>query len=183
MPVTGDFSALRRLADRLGSDGIRRDVLPQIAQRMATTAVKLLGDEFHYSRDPYGNAWAPLTSRQGKPLEKTGRMMRSRTAQAEGTDVKVTITANYAVFHQDGTAAHARRGGAIPQNKRGRFVSKRKAAVAKARAQKVAVFGAYQHGGIPRRQMLPDAAGGLGPIWSVALQKDADDVIRKALGG
>ena len=183
MPVTGDFAALKRLMDRVGPPGVRA-LTPRVAQRMAATADKLLGDEFHQSRDPYGNPWQPLAYRRGKPLEKTGRMSRSRTAQADGATVKVTIWTTYAIYHQKGTQPHQRAGGAIPQSRRGRFISKRKAAQAKASSQKVAIFGAYQHGGIPRRQMLPEAStGGLGPIWSAAFEKDANDVVREALGG
>ncbi len=111
-------------------------------------------------------------------------MQRSRTAQADGSTVRITITAGYAKYHQDGTKPHARAGGAIPQSKRGRFISKRRAAASKARAQKVAVFGGYQNGGIPRRQMLPEVeTGGLPVSWRAAIAKDATDVLRSAFGG
>jgi phage gpG-like protein len=158
--VSGDFSALRSLIDRVGGGGVQ-ELLPRVAQRMAETAVKLLGDEFHQSRDPYGNPWEPLRVRQGKPLVDTGRMMRSRTAQANGPTILVTIGTNYAAYHQYGTGG--RRTGGARKGRKGR---------------------ARGPGGIPRRQMLPEAeTGGLGSIWTEAFNKDADDVVRKALGG
>ena len=186
MAVSGDLRALSRLAERVAPERIRATVLPKVAQRMAATAVELLGDEFDKSRDPYGNAWQPLKYRKGKPLLKTARMARSRTAQASGPNVKVTITAGYAKYHQDGATVPARsniRGRTLWHDPRtGRLVKRRTRLklVVETKA-KPATFGEFK---IPRRQMLPDpSTGGLGPIWSAALRKDADDVLRKALGG
>ncbi len=183
MAVAGDFGALRRMIQKVSPENTRA-MMPRVAQRVAATADKLVGDEFAQSRDPYGNPWEPLKYRRGQPLLKTARMARSRSAQWSGSGVVVTIGAGYAKYHQDGTKPHARAGAAIPQSRRGKFVSKRKASVTKGRVQKVAVFGAYEHGGIPRRQMLPAlSTGGLGPVWYAAIAKDSRDVMRATFGG
>lgn len=184
MGVSGNFAGLARMRSMVSPQRVQAQVLPRIAQRVAVTTVELVGQEFDQGRDPYGAPWLPLKYRKGKPLQDTTRMQRSRTAQADGSNVRITVTASYAKYHQDGTKPHARAGAAIPQNRRGRFVSKKRAAQAKARVQKVAVFGGYQHGGIPRRQILPEAStGGLPSTWRAAISKDATDVLRKAFGG
>jgi phage gpG-like protein len=41
------------------------------------------------SRDPYGNAWAPLKTRQGMPLVKDGHLMNSIDYQVGGNSVEV----------------------------------------------------------------------------------------------
>jgi len=161
-----------------------RAVMSRAAQRMGATAMKLVADEFRASKDPYGNPWAPLKRRKGKPLIDTGRMRSAVVAQPSGTTIRIVIGTNYAAYHQHGARAHGRRGGAIPQNRRGEFMSKRKAAIAGGRRQKVAIFGPYTHTGIPRRQMLPEVeTGGLGPVWYAAFRRDIDDVVTKALKG
>lgn len=182
MPVSGDFAALRSLRGRLSEESIR-GILPKAAQRMSATSLKLLADEFRAGRDPYGRPWAP-TKRGNPPLRWTGRMAGSPTGQADGPNVKVTIGVNYAIYAQDGTKRHERKGGAIPQSRHGRFQSKKKASQARARSQRVAIFGDYTHGGSPRRQMLPQAeTGGLGPTWYAAFIRDEREAVTKALGG
>lgn len=147
MGISGDFSALAKLTDRISEAKIR-GLLPKVAQRIGAAAVKQISDEFRESRDPYGQPWKPLKSprgRQGKkkrsdkPLIDTGRLRASFRAQPDGATVRVSTDVDYAEFHQDGTSR------------------------------------------IPRRQILPDDDGGLGPRWSAAFEKEAEAVLTKAL--
>lgn len=181
MSVSGDFGQLRALQART-SEARLRAIAPELAKRLGAASLKLLADEFRQGRDPYGAAWL-ATQRGNPPLRRSGRMAGSVSAQPNGPTVKVTIGTTYAAYHQDGTRAHARKGGAIPVNRRGRFVSKRKLS-AKAASQSVKIFGAYTHGGIPKRQMLPEAqTGGLGPVWSAAFRDEERAVVLRLVGG
>lgn len=187
MGVSGDFGALRGLQFQTSEPQLRA-LAPTLAKQLGAAAIKLLADEFKQGRDPYGAAWLK-TKRGNPPLRRSGRMAGSVTAQPNGDTVKVTIGTTYAVYHQDGTRAHPRKGGAIPVNKRGRFQSKgklarREASVRGGVKQRVRIFGAYTNGGIPRRQMLPEeSTGGLGPVWSAAFLAEERVVIVNAFGG
>lgn len=162
MSVTGNFKGLRQLMARV--DAVVRGGVPGLANRLGATAVKLLAYEFRFSRDPYGDNWAPvLRSRrrdrmararrraQGrpvkadKPLVDTGRLRAAATVSSAnrsgGKTVRVIIPVEYASYHQNGTRR------------------------------------------IRRRQIVPsDSTGGLGPIWSAALKKEAAKVLRERLG-
>lgn len=180
MGVSGDFGGLRALQART-SEAQLRALAPEVAKRLGAVSIKLLADEFRQGRDPYGAAWL-ATQRGNPPLRRSGRMAGSVTAQPNGPTVKVTIGTTYARYHQDGTGPHPRKGGAIPVNRRGRFASKRKLSQ-KATSQGVRVFGAYTHGGIPRRQMLPtQSTGGLGPVWSAAFRDEERGVVLRIFG-
>lgn len=135
--------------------------LPELGRRVSAAFMKEVADEFRESRDPYGNAWAPvernrrkdrrararraargLAIRSDKPLIDTGRMRGSVIARMVGSAVRVAIPVEYASFHQYGT----------------RFIK--------------------------RRQILPEVnTGGLGPRWTMALNREASAVLNKALGG
>lgn len=58
---------------------------------------------FRTSTDPYGRAWAPLTSRAGKPLLKTGvHFLSSISYKVEGDTLTVGSNFRYARTHQFG---------------------------------------------------------------------------------
>lgn len=179
MGVSGDFGPLRELQARAAA--AVTGLAPELAARFGGASLKLLADEFRHGRDPYGAAWL-ATQKGNPPLRRTARMAGSVTSQPNGDTIKVTIGATYASYHQKGTRAHARKGGVIPADRRGRFVSKRKLSP-KAARQAVKIFGAYTHGGLPRRQMLPEAdTGGLGPVWSAAFREEERVVVMRVFG-
>lgn len=156
----------------------------QVARVLAEEARTQVSDGFQQQRDPYGKAWAPLKYRRGMILQDTGRMAAAVATSATSYGFRIDIPIKYAAPHQYGARAHARRGGAIPQNRRGRFMSKRRAGEARGRAQKVAIFGAYTHGGIPQRQMIPmTSTGGLGPIWTAAFNRTATKLLDEHFKG
>ncbi len=165
---------LRKRMAGIASPEFKRRMSANLAEEARTQT----SNGFHKQRDPYGKKWAPLKSRDGMILQDTGRMAASVSTVSTERGFRIDIPVTYAAPHQYGAKAHARRGGAIPQGKRGRFISRRKAAASKTKAQRVAVFGAYTHGGIPQRQMIPMAStGGLGPIWTRAFNETAKGLL------
>lgn len=132
-------------------------LLPKLAKRIGAAFVKQVGDEFRESRDPYGNAWAPVQRNRlrdrrararrasagkppkaDKPLIDTGRLRGSVVARSEGDEVRVALPVSYASYHQYGTRT------------------------------------------IKRRQILPESdTGGLGARWSAAASKEAIAVLNE----
>lgn len=98
--ITGDFGKLRALIAKVeNADQAKRTVLDAIAAE-ALTQVQL---GFRESRDPDGSTWAPLKSRIGQPLRKTGRLNRSFTSRVMGQTVRVGTNVGYSRYHQHGT--------------------------------------------------------------------------------
>ena len=148
-------NAVRGLA---GSD---RAVLQK---RIGQAAVAQAQLGVRQGRDPYGKAWAPLTSRVGQPLRRTGNnIQRSWTASGETPDsFKFGSRFKYLATHQY-------RAVIVPKKaKRLRF--KTEATGSRfVYAQKVT---------IPRRQLVPEAdTGGLGVKWLGAFKR----VVRRFL--
>jgi phage gpG-like protein len=165
--VTGNFQGLAALEGalaRLISPQARADT----ARSMGLAAMKQLSDEFRESRDPYGNKWAPLRLRRGRPLLDTGRLRASAALSPLPNGFAITMTAGYASTHQSGKRdIRPVRAKMLSWKMRGstrRYFAKRVS--------------------IPRRQMLPEAAtGGLGPYWSRALGDAALEQIRRIFQG
>ncbi len=152
MAVTGDFDKLRRLRDNL-----RQFATPaakaEVAQVLSAAAMKLIADEFRKSQNPYGEAWRPLSWRNGKPLLDTGRMRNAIAPRQLANGFRISIPVEYAPVHQKGG--------------RTRF------ALVGRRARV---------GSIPRRQMLPESdTGGLGPIWLDTFNRDVTDLLRRRM--
>jgi phage gpG-like protein len=127
------------------------------------------------SVNPYGDPFAPLTSRTGIPLRRTGNnIQRSWTAEQEtGTSFVFGNRFKYLATHQYGATIVPKRApflrftveGARGRDKSGRFTR----ATKNVYALKVV---------IPRRQMVPEMdTGGLGPRWTRAFER----AIRKYL--
>jgi len=166
-------------------EGVRSpDFRLRMARVLAEEARTQTSDGFQQQRDPYGKAWQPLKHRRGMILQDTGRMAAAVATSATSFGFRIDIPVKYAAPHQYGARAHARRGGAIPQNRRGQFMSKRRAGETRGRRQKVAIFSAYTHGGIPQRQMIPmTSTGGLGPIWTAAFNRTATKLLDQHFKG
>lgn len=65
--------------------------------------------QFRDSRSPYGQAWAPLKFRSGKPLLDTGRLRNSITHRASRSSVEIGTNFPYAPTHQYGATIRPRR--------------------------------------------------------------------------
>lgn len=157
MPIkTTGLSALRDKVAVLASARL----VPELAQRVAATEVKLIADVFRNQSDPYGEGWKPLKrerprnkrarlkrerkglkSRGVQVLVDTGRMRASSNVQASANLVRANVSTVYSVFHQTGTA------------------------------------------NMPRRAMLPDDGRGIPQKWDAAIQREADKLIREKLRG
>lgn len=173
MGVTGDFKGLEDLRRKMAAiaDGhLRRNVNKVCAE----AAVKLLDDEFRSSTDPYGNPWAPLSSRSGKPLMDTGTHLRNGLA-AQATDSGFTVSTAFkgAAVHQYGAVI-------VPKNAKALAFKVRGAPMKSSRRGKASMVFAKKIT-IPRRQYMPE--GELGPKWEKGLGAAADDAMRDLMGG
>lgn len=196
MGVTGDFAGLTDLRRRLGAisggsgGGFRR----QVNQVCAEAALKVIDDTFTRGIDPYGNPWAPLTSRSGKPLLDKGVHLRNTlNPKVTSTGFVVSTPFKGAAVHQYGATIKAKTpAGLLFRVQTGTRYTKKNAE-------------SYMGGGknfgkspflkkpkiikswvrvmqvtIPRRQYMPE--GRLGPRWSGAIDAAADTAMRNAMG-
>lgn len=161
--ITGDVHELQLLVkglERLATPEARHE----LAERIAAAAKTLVALEFDSHTDPYGRKWAPLRSRAGQPLTDTGRLAHSFAFQAQGDDVRLGTSVQYAGVHQYGAAIKPKNAKAL----RFRVGGARPNAPGKATggfvfAKKVT---------IPQRQMVPE--GDLGPVWLADFETEVD---------
>lgn len=161
MPLTGDFSELDELVRKLQdieSGQARRDLV----QNLAEESIELVHQGFEQSKDPYGNAWAGLEARDGKPLLDTGALRNSwHVVSFDDTSFKIAAGVWYAGVHQTGITITPREGTwDTPRGPRPRML----------------VFTAYgrtvfaKEVTIPARRMVPDS-GDLSDQWRSALEE------------
>lgn len=152
----GRLDELRRRAALVASPAFTEEV----TRRLAATATKLLADEFRNSRDPYGRPWKPVFRNR----------IRDRRARARG-------------------GARARKADK-PLRDTGRLMA---AAIAAPQASGTTVrvlipveYASYHQEGtsrIAQRQIVPDAAGGLGPIWTQAFERETKAAYDEVMEG
>ncbi|MDO6747210.1 phage virion morphogenesis protein [Gilvimarinus sp. 1_MG-2023] len=65
---------------------------------------------FRRSMDPFGNQWAPITHRKGKPLIDTRRMQNSVHMEASDEEATVGTNVKYAAVHNFGATIKPRKG-------------------------------------------------------------------------
>lgn len=159
--LRGDYVALEDLQRR-----IREVTNPrfreEVAHRLAGTAIKLLADEFRQSRDPYGNAWKPVFRNRARDRRARGR--RASAGKAPRGDRPLIDTGRL--------RAAATASGADTSSG------------SQVRITIPVEYASYQQDGtrrIARRQIVPDAAGGLGPIWGDAFRKEIERKLREAV--
>lgn len=118
---------------------------------------------FATSTDPYGRQWAPLKTRQGKPLLDRGQLLGSISYQVEGNSVEIGTNMPYAPTHQFGATIEAKDAKALRF-----FVDGHPVFVG--RGHKIT---------IPAREMFPTE--GLPPDWETDAMDAIADVVRAAL--
>lgn len=126
-----------------------------LQKKLGETAIAQAALGIRRSVNPYGDPFAPLTSREGIPLRDTGNnIQRSWTAgQATPTSFVFGNRFKYLATHQYG---------AVIVPKRARWL-RFKMSGKPVRAKRVV---------IPRRQMVPEMdTGGLGPRWTKAFER------------
>lgn len=175
MPYTSPLTIpiLRAQIAALRSPGFRA----RLSQVLAAAAGKLVNDGFRSGVDPYGRPWAPLKSREGKPLLLTGRMRASFAAAPISGGFRIDGTANYTRFHQFGTKPHRKVARTAKQNARGRFVAlQRSGSLLKIRE--------HMNPGIPARPMIPTKEqGGLSEKWLAVFKQETAALIERTMKG
>lgn len=174
MAVRGDMKGLHDLERKLASiaSGQARAEAIQVC---AEAAMKVLDDEFRAGKDPYGNAWAPLKMRTGKPLLDTGMNLLG-SLHPEVTSSGFTITTNFkgAAVHQYGATIRPTGAKALAFHGRG------KPSKSNPRGKRTGMI-FTQKVTIPRRQYMPE--GTPGRAWRDGLERAADTYIRQHMGG
>ncbi len=144
-----------------------------LQKRLAAAAVARAELGVRTSKDPYGTKWAPLTSRSGKPLRRTGNnIQRGWSGRATGQDTFIMGNSfKWLATHQYGAIIKPKRFPLLRfKLEIGRRVSFRKG---KARRGAAIMGIAWAKSvTIPRRQMIPEMdTGGLGKIWLRAFNR------------
>lgn len=140
----------------------------ELQKLLGQDAIREAQEGVRKSRDPYGNEWAPITSRNGQPLRKTGNnIQRGWTAGGETPDKFVFGSRfKYLATHQYGAVIKPKPGnlrGRLRFRMHGKFVSARQVT-------------------IPRRQLVPEMdTGGLGDKWQRSFAVVVKNYLRKKL--
>ena len=188
MGLTGDFAKLTALRARLRG-AATPDMMTGIARVVGETARTQLAMGFRQSVDPYGQPWAKLRRRKGKPLLDTGRLRNSFTYSASPSGLRIGTNVVYAPHHQYGTGGRKSASSRFqPVGPSGRFMSRRAAGVKRGKNVQYLWHGFrrlnYAAGGgkIPARMMLPTADRGLGN-WRDPMRDAATRFIARQLRG
>src|SRR5690606_38784142 len=150
--VRGDFDELQRLIGKLR--GVREGLMPTIRQGLAAEAHSLIVNGFDAQEDPYGAPWKRSLRAQmegGRTLNDTGRLKNSFDVQPTATGIQVTTDTKYAATHQYGATIRPVKAKAL------RF---RRLVMRAKRARAEGAWVITQKVVIPRRQMVPESAGG-----------------------
>jgi hypothetical protein len=159
---TGDFGALDRFRKKIEQ---APKALVTVNEQLAEEALSLIREGFETSTDPYGDAWAPLVLREGRPLEDTGGLKAAwfrRSVTASGFSVANAKT--YASHHQDGTGIYGPRGERIKP--------------VRAKVLKLGKTGMVARSvrGTPKRRMVP-VNGRLPDKWKQRFRDTAQEVL------
>jgi phage gpG-like protein len=186
--MPGDTAALARMRQKLQT--LSKEGIERVSKTLSLEAVAQSQACFRESRDPYGQPWAPLKHRDGKPLLDTGRLRASIAVQSSSPlSFRIGTNVQYGAYHQGGVDAKFTRAPSsrfMPINKRGRFTSKGKAGAAKGKSvavRRLDFKGGETHLVIPQRAYLPIAGRGLGPIWTPAFKRVGLSAIAKIVKG
>jgi phage gpG-like protein len=155
MAILGDFSKareLQRALAKLGSPATRKRMNAVLAQ----TALGLVQSCFLKKQSPRGSPWAPLTSRSGQTLRKTGALFSSLHAVQRANGFSIDTSNRVAHVHNSGATIFPVRAKALAFRLFGRKVF----------AKKVV---------IPKRQFIPTTLPG---PWRDKILLTADKFVR-----
>ena len=186
------FGAVER---KLGGDSAQR-VINAAAKLASIEAESLVALGFRSSTDPYGEPWAPLKHRDGKPLIDTGRLRASFHGRPTDDGFSIGTNVKYAAVHQTGGHVKGGRTVIAARGRDWRFVSagvfdskgnqsRFNAKGRLAAGKKKHVFTTRHISGaadIPARPMLPDAKRGWGPKWNERIRKSVLLAFKQVLG-
>ena len=142
----------------------------KLQKQLGETAIAQAALGIRQSVNPYGDPFAPLTSRTGIPLRRTGNNIQRSWTSGQETPTSFVFgnRFKYLATHQYGATIVPRRYPFL------RFTTER--------PPKLTKGGRWKSGGlnvvyslkvvIPRRQMVPEMdTGGLGPRWTRAFER------------
>lgn len=168
--LKGDFAKLARLQSQV-KNLVSDDLKLRLANVVGAAALTELQLGFRESRNPYGQAWAPLQLRKGgKPLLDTGRMRSSFSYQPSRSGFRIGTNFIGAKVHQYG---------ATITPKRAKFLRFRGKIHGRTRRTTPWIFAKSVT--IPRRQMVPE--GRLGERWSKAINDSATRFLSRIMKG
>lgn len=178
--VTGDYAGLARVRAQLegvARGAFRRDLLG----RLAETAADEVHRGFANERDPYGRAWPARQRRgDGHPLLRDYWALYVAAQQIRPARSGLRLTGPmppYAAAHQYGHTYEA-------GWRENRYAADGRRILARSRRRPARIDVVRSAARtLPRRQFLPEEdTGGLGPIWSDALERAATRVFRAHFG-
>jgi phage gpG-like protein len=168
--LRGDFGALDVLMRKMRAMAYGPVLKEELVHRLAATAIKLMADEFRQSHDPYGTAWKPVfrNRKKDKAARKRRYLRQSKAGKAIATRAdKPLIDSGRLRAAATASTADSSSGSTV-------------------RVTIPVEYASYHQDGtrhIARRQIVPDAAGGLGPIWEEAFRKTIEDKLVESMGG
>lgn len=166
----GDFRSLRVLCEQL-AELATPSVRAELSRDLGEEAMKLLDDEFRDSRDPYGSAWKPISSRSGQPLRDTAtHLQNSLHYQADEHGFAISTAWEGAAVHQYGATI-------VPKNGKALVFRVRGAPTASNARGKPSDLIFARKVTIPARQYIPEDE--IGPIWGPALERSADEFMHR----
>jgi phage gpG-like protein len=159
---SGDFASLKRFQKKIEQ---APKALQIVNEQLAEEAIDLIREGFEKSSDPYGNAWAPLVLRQGRPLEDTGGLKAGwfrQSVTAHG--FTIANAKRYASYHQGGTGIYGPR--------------KQRIVPIKAKVLRLGKTGMVARSvkGTPIRRMVPEK-GRLPEAWKKRFSDTAQEVL------
>lgn len=158
----GDFASLKRFQKKIEQ---APKALLVVNEQLAEEAIDLIREGFETSTDPYGDAWAPLVLREGRPLEDTGGLKAAWFRQSvTARGFTVANAKRYAHFHQGGTGIYGPRGAPIKPIK------------AKVLRLGKTGFVARSVRGSPKRRMVPEQ-GRLPEKWKQRFRDTAQETL------
>jgi len=152
--------------------------LDEAAEEIGQDFVSLVRLGFRLSEDPYGNKWEALKMRKGKPLEDTGHLRQSFTAETTSKSIVVGTNTPYAATHHFGAVIVPLKATRL-QSKVG---SKKSGQEHQSLAWKVKdVWYFAKKVTIPARPMIPNESDGLPEKWQDVAIETLTDYIEEAV--
>lgn len=181
MPVTGDDARLRQLGRAMGRVAAALP-LRRATEAFARDALERVRRGFAASVSPDGAPWAPLVYRTGQPLVKSGRLrdsIRGKLLGGKDPGFELRTARPFAGVHQDGAVITTTTRVNV-HSKRGRFMSRARAARRKAGAVTVSISHAHAFR-VPARPFFPTDR--LPGAWAARWRALAAQIMAGVVGG
>ncbi len=151
---------LMRSIVAIGGDRGRKS----INEGIAAESLRLVKRGFERSEDPYGIPWKPPVLRDGKPLLDSSRLRNGFQNRSTPTTIELWNNVRYAAIQNYGGTIHAKNSPYLYFKTPEGLAAKKEVT-------------------LPARQMIPDSARGLPPVWDQRMRIIADKVLRTQVLG